>query len=149
VIHPVILPETIPQRDGQNDSRGNPVTEQAALEGTVVDEDSIDIDLDDEDPVLREAIPLPLVVKMPGGKKVITVPHMLEWEHEHTLLGNNGDWDGWAKGVLSEADYQAFKDAHLQNYQIQRIMEKANKRAGTTPGKSRRSSGSSRSTARR
>jgi hypothetical protein len=142
VIKPVILPETISPQWAQ---RGNPVTE--ALEGRVVGEDTIDIDLDEEDAVLREAIASPIVVKV--GGKIITIPHMLEWEHAHTTLANTGDWDGWAKGVLSPADYEIFQGARLRNYQIEKIMKKANDRAGTTPGKSRRSSGSSGGTGRR
>lgn len=123
--------------------------DQNAIEGKILDEDDIDLDFDDEeeDALLREAIASPIVVKIRG--QVITVPHMLDWEHEHTLLGNQSNWDGWAKGVLSEADYETFTNGHLKNYQIEAIVKKASRRAGTTPGKSRRSSRSSKSTGRR
>jgi hypothetical protein len=118
------------------------------LEGHVITDEDVDIDLEEEDEHLREAIGSPVLVKCKGGQ-VISVPHMMDWSHEHTRMVNTGDWDGWAQGVLSERDYEIFKDAHLKNYQLDKIVAKASKKAGTTPGKSPRYSGSRRSTARR
>lgn len=120
---------------------------EAPLEGHVVGEDDVDIDLEEEDEHLREAIGSPVIVKCKGG--IITVPHMMDWDHEHTRMLNTGDWDGWAQGVLSSRDYDIFKDAHLKNYQLEKIAAKAAKKAGTNPGKSSRYSGSRRGTARR
>lgn len=121
--------------------------ETAAIEGSIAEEEFVDLDLDAEDVHLREAIREPMVTKM--GGKVISIPHMLDWEHEDTRLANVGDFDGWAKGVMTERDYEVFRNAHLRNYQIERIIEKASKRSGTNPGKSSRSSNSRRSTGRR
>jgi hypothetical protein len=120
---------------------------EEAIEGHVLTDDDVDIDLDEEDEHLREAIGSPVLVKVSGV--IITIPHMMDWDHEHTRMVNTGDFDGWAKGVLTEDDYDVFKKAHLKNYQLEKIVEKATKRAGTTPGKSSRSSGSRRRTARR
>lgn len=121
--------------------------DQPALEGHVLDDDDIDVDLED-DVHLSEVTGVPTVVRLPGGK-IISIPHMGEWEHEHTRMVNVGDFDGWAQGVLNDADYTAFKAARLKNRQIELIFEKAQRRAGTTAGKSSASSGSRRSTARR
>jgi hypothetical protein len=151
MIHPVILPETVPQWDGQSNPRGNPMPDQPAieepLEGRVIDDDDVDIDLDEEDEHLREAIGEPVIVRW--HREIFTVPHMMEWSHEHTRMVNTGDFDGWAQGVLSEHDYDVFKRANLQNYQLEKIVAKASRKAGTNPGKSSRSSGSRRRTGRR
>jgi hypothetical protein len=127
------------------------VPEQPAIEepieGHVLTDDDVDIDLDEEDEHLREAVGEPVIVRWHG--QIFTVPHMMDWDHEHTRMVNTGDWDGWAKGVLSDKDYDIFKRARLKNYQLEKIVERASKKAGVTPGKFARSSGSRRGTARR
>jgi hypothetical protein len=122
--------------------------EQDAIEGTVVDGDTIDIDLDDEDSELREeAVRSPIVVRV--SRQVITIPHVTDWPLEAAAKANAGDWNGWAEMVLSDSDLAKFKNAELRMYQIERILKVVNKRSGITPGKSSRSSGSRKGTARR
>ena len=117
------------------------------IDGRVVEDGDADLDLDEEDAQLLEAIAQPMVVKVKG--KLITVPHMMEWPHAASSAAQRSDYSAWATLVLSEADARTFNSLNLRNYQILRILDKGSARAGTTPGKSSRSSSSRRSTGRR
>jgi len=107
------------------------------------DDDDIDLDLDAEDVLLREAVGQPLRVKV--GGKVIEVPHPSDWPHTANTAAARTDFGGWAAEVLSEEDHKVFLAANLRNYQINAIFESVNRRAGVGPGKSPRSPASSRS----
>jgi hypothetical protein len=110
-------------------------------------DDDVDLDLDAEDTLLREAIGRPVTVRV--GGKVITVPHPTEWPHTANEAATRGDFSAWASEVLSEDDLKVFTDARLRNYQVTAIFEHVNKRAGVGPGKSPNSRGSSKGTRRR
>ena len=112
------------------------------------DEEDVDLDLDAEDALLREAIGAPTSVKLKGGR-VVWIPHPTDWPSAANAAASRADFDAWAAEVLNEDDYRAWQAANLRNYQINAVFEKVNRRAGVTPGKSRPSPRSSRSKARR
>ena len=110
-------------------------------------DDDVDLDLDAEDQLLREAIGRPLTVRVAG--KVISVPHPTEWPHTANEAATSADFSAWAREVLSADDHAVFLAAGLRNYQVSAIFEHVNKRAGVSPGKSPGSGGSSKSTRKR
>jgi hypothetical protein len=110
-------------------------------------EDDVDLDLDAEDTLLREAIGQPLTVRVAG--KVISVPHPTDWPHTANTAAARADFGTWAREVLSDDDHEAFTAANLRNYQVNALFEKVNRRAGVSPGKSPSSRGSSRNRQRR
>jgi hypothetical protein len=101
-----------------------------------------DLDLDEQDAVLSAKIGKPYRIRMSG--KVITVPHMDSWEYIHSRMMAQGDFTGWARGVLSTEDFDTWAAASLRNYQIQEIMLRITLHAGIGLGKSNSSSRSSR-----
>jgi hypothetical protein len=105
------------------------------------DERDVAIDLLAEDAMLREALREPTTVRLPTGS-VISVPHLADWPHIASRYAALNVWDQWASEVLSEADYEAFRDAKLRNYQVERISEAVTAAADVSPGKPKRSSGS-------
>jgi hypothetical protein len=105
------------------------------------DERDVAIDLLAEDAMLREALREPTDVRLPTGK-VISVPHLADWPHIASRYAALNVWDQWASEVLSEADYEAFRDAKLRNYQVERITEAVTAAADVSPGKPKRSSSS-------
>jgi hypothetical protein len=112
------------------------------------DEDlAVDLDLDADDALLREAIGAPTTIRLNG--KVLTVPHMKDWEHNATQFMSQGLFAAWARRVMSDDDFKAFQDAELKNYQVERIVEICQRNSGTTAGKRSRPSPSSRSTRKR
>jgi hypothetical protein len=113
------------------------------------DDLEVDLDLDELDPELRETIRRPSVIRLPGTGKVISVPHIAAWPHVASRYTTAALFDAWAEEVLSEKDAQAFKDAKLRNYQIDRIIKLATDTGGISPGKSSASSRSRGSTRRR
>lgn len=119
----------------------------ALPEGTGELEEPVDLDLDAEDVLLREAVSRPITVKVAG--KVITVPHPDAWPHAANEAAFRADFSTWARGALSDEDFKAFVAANLRNYQVQAIFKHVNRRNGTDPGKSPGSRGSSKSTRRR
>jgi hypothetical protein len=110
-------------------------------------EDDVDLDLDAEDTLLREAIGQPLTVRV--GGKVIEVPHPTDWPHTANTAAGRSDFSAWAAEVLSEEDRKVFLAANLRNYQVNALFESVNRRAGVGPGKSPSSRGSSRNKQRR
>jgi hypothetical protein len=109
--------------------------------------DDVDLDLDAEDMLLREAIGQPLTIRV--GGKVIEIPHPTDWPHTANTAAARSDFGAWAAEVLSEDDYEVWQAAKLHNYQVNAVFEKVNRRAGVGPGKSPSSRGSSRSKQRR
>jgi hypothetical protein len=106
---------------------------------SATDDLEVVIDLLEEDALLREAIREPLPVRLPTGK-VISVPHIADWPHIASRFITVEAFDAWAARVLSDADYKAWQDADLHNYQVRRIVTAASAAGDTTPGKSSRSS---------
>jgi hypothetical protein len=109
--------------------------------------EDVDLDLDAEDMLLREAIGQPITVKV--GGKIITVPHTSEWPHIANTAAGRADFGTWAAAVLSDADFETFTKANLKNYQMTALFSKIHRRTGSGPGKSPSSRGSSKSTRRR
>lgn len=110
--------------------------------------ETLDLDLLEEDPKLREAIAKPTRVKLPTGE-IITIPHALDWDINANRLMAAEFWNAWAELVLSEEDYKKWIEAKLRIYQSNRIIETLNAAHGITAGKQQRSSSSQRSTAPR
>lgn len=121
-----------------------PDTENPEIPDETGDEDEqdtaseVDLDLDELDPVLREALAEPQTVRI--GGKVISIPHMSAWPHMANRYMALGAFDAWAESALSERDAKIFKDANLKNYQIEKITALTTAAAGTTAGKARPSS---------
>jgi hypothetical protein len=107
----------------------------------------VDLDLDAEDTLLREALGKPVTVRV--GGKVISVPHSKAWPHTANTAARIADFDNWAALVLSPEDYKVFDGANLKNYQVDALFEAIRKHTGMGPGKSPSSQGSSRSTRKR
>ena len=105
------------------------------------DELDVVIDLLAEDALLREALRKPMAVRLPTGK-VISVPHQADWHPLASRAAVADLWEMWAKDVMSEDDFEAFREANLRHYQIKRIFEGATAAGDVTPGKPSRSSGS-------
>lgn len=104
------------------------------------DEPEVDLDLEELDPELREAIRQPSVVRLPGGGKPVTIPHIADWPAVAARYTTAGLFDAWAEEVMTAEDAQAFKDAKLRNYQIDRIIKLVTDTGGISPGKSSASS---------
>lgn len=107
----------------------------------------VDLDLDAEDALLREALGQPLTVRV--GGKVISVPHPNAWPHAANEAAGRAEYSTWARGVLSGDDCNTFLAAELRNYQVQAIFKHVNKKSQTDPGKSPASRGSSKATRKR
>lgn len=97
------------------------------------EDESVDLDLDADDPQLREAIGKPVTVRI--GGRVIEIPLMPLWPHEAQRYASAGLYNAWADGVLSKADAEHFKGLTLRNYQVDALMRKVTAAAGTDPGK--------------
>ena len=110
------------------------------------DED-VDLDLDAEDVLLREAIGQGVRVKVSG--KVLEIPHPSDWPTEANSAAARSDFDGWAALVLDTADLKVWRAAGLRNYQTNAIFEQVAKRTGSGPGKPPASRSSSRNKQRR
>jgi hypothetical protein len=102
--------------------------------------EAVDLDLEELDPELREALRKPSAVRLPGGGKPVTIPHIADWPAVAARYTTAGLFDAWAEEVMSEPDAQAFKDAKLRNYQIDRIIKLVTDTGGISPGKSSASS---------
>jgi hypothetical protein len=114
------------------------------------DDLELDLDLDAEDAVLKADIGESTRVKITGH--VIDIPHMDLWDYEYARRMSSGDFTGWARGVLSDEDFDVWMSANLKNYQIQAIVAKVTvKGIGNLAGKNGlgKSSQSSRSSARK
>lgn len=123
------------------------MTEAVARITDLPEEDDIDLDLDAEDELLREAIGTPIRIKV--GGKVVEIPHPTSWPYAANQASVRSDFDTWAAEVLSEDDCKIWQDAHLRNYQVNAVFDKINRRAGVSPGKSPSSRSSSRNKRRR
>lgn len=111
------------------------------------DDEAVDLDLDAEDQLLREAVGMPVRIRVAG--QVIEVPHSSDWTPAANAAAARADFDTWAALVLSEDDLKTWQRAGLRNYQVNAIFERFHKRTGTSPGKSQPLRASSGSTRRR
>lgn len=119
----------------------------AALDDAREPEEAVDLDLDAEDVLLREAIGQPMSVRVDG--KVISVPRIDDWPHEANGFALRGDFGTWAALILSPEDLKVFTAANLRNFQVSAIFDHVRKANGVTPGKSPSSGPSSRRKPRR
>ena len=110
-------------------------------------DDEVELDLVAEDKTLRdEVVGDPMRIRLSTG--IIEVPHIKSWKYEDTRWLDMGQFTMWADAVLSEEDAKRWKDANLENYQVDRIVAYMLSKARATPGKSR-ASGRQRSGTRR
>jgi hypothetical protein len=110
------------------------------------DEEPVDVDLDESDATLKADIGRPLRIRLNG--RVLTFPHMDNWEYINSRMMATGDFTGWARGVLSNEDFAHWAKSNIKNYQIQEIVTKITLHAGI-PGGLGKSSPSSRSSGRK
>jgi hypothetical protein len=108
----------------------------------------IDLDLDKEDALLREAVGKSTFLRMHGT--VIEVMHPSLWTTAAMDAISDARWHVWAREVIEDDEqYDVFVDANLRNYQMEAIYERCGKDAGKDLGKSKKSGPSSRSTRKR
>jgi hypothetical protein len=106
--------------------------------------EEVDLDLDADDALLREAVGKPTTIRVDG--KVIHIDHAAEWSNTAMAAATQGDWDTWAREVINDdSEFEDFVAANLVNYQLEAIFTECGKLARTTMGKSQRSGRSSRS----
>jgi hypothetical protein len=111
--------------------------------------EEVDLDLDSLDEALRrEAIGVPTTVRVDGV--VIHILHAGEWPSSAMRAANTADWETWSRAVIpDDAEYQAWLDADLANYQIEAVFAECGRQARLSAGKSARLSGSRRRSRRR
>jgi hypothetical protein len=104
--------------------------------------EEVDLDLDSLDEALRrESVGVPTTVRVDGV--VIHISHAGEWPSSAMRAANTGDWETWARAVIeNDAEYQAWLDADLANYQIEAVFAESGRQARLSAGKSARLSGS-------
>jgi hypothetical protein len=112
-------------------------------------EEEVDVDLDAIDEALRrEALGDPTTVRIDGV--VIHIAHASDWPSSAMRAANTGDWETWARAViLNDAEFQAWADADLHNYQIEAVFAQCGRQARLNAGKSARYSGSQRRSRRK
>jgi len=114
------------------------------------DEDiEVDLDLDEMDEQLRrEALGEATTVRL--GGVVVHIIHAGDWSTAAMQAATQGDWDTWAREVIDDKDeFQAWEEADLRNYQIEAVFNECGRQARMSMGKSRRRSGSRRSSRNR
>ena len=104
--------------------------------------EEVDLDLDSLDEALRrEALGEPTTVRIDGV--IIHIAHAGEWPSSAMRAANTGDWETWARAAIqNDAEYQAWLDADLANYQIEAVFAECGRQARLSTGKSARLSGS-------
>lgn len=95
-------------------------------------DDEVELDLVAEDKTLRdEVVGDPMRIRLSTG--IISVPHIKSWKYEDTRWLDMGQFTMWADAVLSEEDAKRWKDASLENYQVDRIVAYMLSKARATP----------------
>lgn len=119
-----------------------------AAESPDGNEPEVDVDLDLLDEALRrESVGEPTTVRIDG--KVIHIMHAGEWPSSAMRAASVGNWEDWATAVITDsAEYEAWLEADLANYQIEAVFAECGRQARMSMGKFRRSSGSSRNSRR-
>jgi hypothetical protein len=113
------------------------------------DEQSVDVDLDAIDDVLRkEVVGEGVTVRIDG--KVIHVSHAKDWTSTAMRAASAGDWDTWAREVIDDdAEFAVWVEADLKNYQVEAVFEECGRQSRMNMGKSRKRSGSQNRSQRR
>ena len=75
------------------------------------DDLEVDLDLDAEDQLLREAIGKPVRIRVAG--EVISIPNPKDWPHAANTAASRADFGTWAALVLSPEDLETFTAANL------------------------------------
>jgi hypothetical protein len=78
----------------------------------------------------------------------VTIPPVGKWRTRANRLLREADFDGWAKAVLSDEDWEAWEAADPTNDDVEEFFKAWGEVTGENRGKSSRSSASSRSTAK-
>lgn len=114
-----------------------------------IDDIDVDVDLDELDEDLRrEAIGSSTSVRIDG--EVVHIIHAGDWSQTAMRAATNGDWESWAREViLDEKELGHWMDSDLHNYQMEAVFEQCGRAARLNAGKSRKRSGSRRTTRRR
>lgn len=84
-----------------------------------------------------------------AGEFSVMVPPPGRWRTRANRALRQGDFDEWAELVLSAEDYASWVEADPTNDDVSRFFEAWGEATGENRGKSRRSTSSSRSTAKR
>jgi hypothetical protein len=79
----------------------------------------------------------------------LTVPPPGRWKSRANTMLSEGLFDGWARIVLSDADWEKWVDADPTNDEVEAFFQSWQTAAGETVGKSSRARGGSRPTPRR
>jgi hypothetical protein len=87
-------------------------------------------------------------VPVPVGDVKVRVRPQKQWRLSHMRALNQGDFDGWAEGVLHPDDVEEFLDLDITLAEFQDFASEAAKATGDDLGKSRGRSKSQRSTRR-
>ena len=108
------------------------------------DDETVDVDLDlISESLRREAVGESTTVRLDG--KVIHISHAGDWPTSAMRAASSGDWDTWARAVITDNDeFAVWVDADLANYQIEAVFNECGRQARMSMGKSRNRSGSSR-----
>lgn len=97
-----------------------------------------DLDLDEADARLREAVGVPTTVTVKGRQ--ISISHASLWSSVAMNAANKGDWPTWAAEVITDgADLEHWNEANLRNYQIEAVFDTCGKKSKVSRGKSQRS----------
>jgi hypothetical protein len=112
------------------------------IEGVVGE---VDLDLDKEDSLLREAIGKPTRVRIKG--KVFEFKHMSLWLSSALDAAAESDYDTWAEDVIEDpGQREAFKELDLRIYQVKALFKELTENADNESGKSSKRDTSSRGT---
>ncbi len=86
---------------------------------------------------------------VPVGDMEARVKPQVDWRMSDIRALNKGDLDAWAESVIHPDDLEEFLDLDITMAEFQRFADEAAARTGDDMGKSKRRSGSSRSTRKR
>jgi hypothetical protein len=115
------------------------------------DDDDIEVDVDLDllsDTLRKEAVGESTTVRIDGT--IIHVAHAGDWSSSAMRSAATGDWEAWAREVIfDDEEFQAWVDADLHNYQIEAVFNECGRQARLNMGKSRRQSGSRRTSRRK
>jgi len=115
------------------------------------DDDDIEVDVDLDllsDTLRKEAVGESTTVRIDGT--IIHVAHAGDWSSSAMRSATTGDWETWAREVIfDDTEFQAWVDADLHNYQIEAVFNECGRQARLNMGKSRRQSGSRRTSRRK
>lgn len=125
------------------------MTEPLHEVGTDDDEIEVDVDLDLISETLRkEAVGQATTVRINGT--IIHVAHAGDWSSSAMRAAAGGDWETWAReSIDDDAEFEAWVEADLKNFEIEAVFNECGRQARLSMGKSRRPSGSRRTSRRK